>query len=166
MGPKLLGVDAVERLARRVLASDRVTVEHHPVGFGNENWKLHDPGSGRYVLKVGDRDNRAKWNSSHAAYEVAAAVGLPVPALVHVGEFEDRLVRIFTWIDGHSAADVAGDSVRSARLLRSVGAAVRKLHSVRRDGFSSRLDGSAPSFAAWKDYVEYRLGQIRRRCEA
>ena len=161
----LLGVDAVERLAQRVLACRRVTVERDPVGFGNENWKLRGPGNGQYLLKVGERDNLSKWTSSHIAYELAAVVGVPVPELVHFGEFEDHQVRIFTWIDGHSAADVVSDSVQSGRLLQSVGDAVRKLHSLGRDRFSSRLDGSAPSFTAWKDYIDYRLGQIRQRCE-
>lgn len=32
--------------------------------------------------------------------------------------------------------------------------------------FSSRLDGSAPSFGAWSSYIDYRLGQIRGRGEA
>ena len=162
----MLGVKEVEHLARQVLGADLVMIEHHPVGFGNENWALGDAGGCRYVLKVGDRGNEAKWRSSHDAYRLAAAVGLPVPDLVHVGEFEDRLVRIFTWIEGHSATEVAGDPVRSARFLASVGEAVRTLHSVRRDSFSSRLDGSAPSFAAWKDYIDHRIGQIRARCRA
>ena len=166
MGPTVLGVKDVERVARRVLGSDLVMIEHHPVGFGNENWALRDARGCRYVLKVRDRGNEAKWRSSHEAYTLAAAAGLPVPDLVDVGEFDDHLVRIFTWIEGHSATEVAGDPVRSARFLASVGEAVRTLHTVRRDGFSSRLDGSAPSFAAWQDYIEHRLGQDRARCRA
>lgn len=164
--PTRFGADEVERLAQRLLDSDHVAVEHHPVGFGNENWKLHGAGGRRYLLKVGDRANEAKWKSSHAAYALAAAAGVPVPELVHVGELGDHLVRIFTWIDGHRGTEVAADSIRSARFLRTVGEAVRAMHNVERHGFSSRLDGSAPSFGAWEDYIDYRLSQIRARCEA
>lgn len=157
----------VERLARDVLGSSRVEVEHHPVGFGGENWKLRDGNGHRYVLKIGDAANQAKWRSSHIAYELARDAGLPAPELVHDGELDEHLVRVFTWIDGHSAATVAADDpVRSDRLLRSVGEAVRTLHTIERDRFSSRLDGSAPSFVAWQDYVGHRVQQIRARCES
>jgi hypothetical protein len=90
-----LRVRDIESFARHVLGSDSLVAEHHPVGFGNENWKLRDGRDYRYVLKVGDPANQAKWNSSHVAYELAAAAGVPVPELVHVGSFDDHLVRIF-----------------------------------------------------------------------
>lgn len=167
MGQTLASAGSIERLARDVLGSTPVDVEHHPVGFGGENWKLRDDAGRRYVVKIGDWTNEAKWRSSHVAYELATAAGLPVPELVHQGELDAHLVRIFTWIDGQSAMTVEPDDpARSAHLLGSVGEAVRTLHSIKRDGFSSRLDGSSPSFASWKDYIDYRLSQIRRRCEA
>lgn len=167
MGDPGGGAARVERLARDVLGSGRVEVERHPVGFGGENWKLRDGDGRRYVLKIGDVANQAKWRSSHVAYDLAADAGLPVPELVHEGELDDALVRVFTWIEGQSAATIAADDrARGARLLRSVGGAVRRLHAIGRDRFSSRLDGSAPSFAAWQDYVEHRLPQIRGRCES
>ncbi len=165
MGLNLLGADEVKRIALHVLESDGVTVERRLVGFGNENWRVRESGGSRYVLKVGDRGNEAKWRSSHVAYGLAAAAGVPVPELVHVGEFDGYLVRIFTWIDGLTAIDLAGDAVRRGRLVRSVGDAVHTLHSIEREGFSSRLDGSAPSFPTWRGYIEYRLRQIRARCE-
>src|SRR3954454_7948964 len=57
-------------------------------------------------------------------------------------------------------------TTEAARLLRSVGEAVRALHRVEHDSFSSRLDGSAPAFVSWHDYIDHRLGQIRTRCLA
>ena len=50
------------------------------------------------------------------------------------------------------------------RLFASLGTAIAKLHSIELDGFSSRLDGSAPSFRSWADYVASRLEQIQGRC--
>lgn len=160
----LVGGDVVESYARRVLGLDDLVAEHHPVGFGNENWKLQGSDGVRFVLKIGDTASEAKWNSSHIAYGLAAAAGLPVPELVHVGRLDDHLVRIFTWIKGESAADVVAGSERSTRFLNSVGEAVRVLHTIDRDVFSSRLDGSAPAFSTWNAYIDHRLGQIRARC--
>jgi aminoglycoside phosphotransferase (APT) family kinase protein len=42
---------------------------------------------------------------------------------------------------------------------------VARLHGLDPGPFSSRLDGSSPTFARWADYVEHRLGQIRQRVE-
>lgn len=166
MDGTLLCARDVESHARRVLGSDDLVAEHHPVGFGNENWKLRDDSGCRFVLKIGDAGSEAKWNSSHLAYELAAAADLPVPKLVHVGNIDNHLVRIFTWIDGYSASSLVAGSDRSTRFLQSVGEAVRSLHMIERNSFSSRLDGSAPAFPTWSAYITYRLSQIRERCLA
>ena len=159
-------VAEVEGLAAAVLDRDDLRAQHHPVGFSNENWKLLDATGCRYLLKVGDRTMASKWTSSLAAYEQAAAVGVPVPAVVHVGSHDDHLVRIFAWIDGEPASTVVPGTAQSRRLLTSVGSAVRTLHTAAQPGFSSRLDGSAPRFATWRDYVGQRVTQIRARGEA
>lgn len=159
-----MSADHVERLGRRILGSDGLMAEHHPVGFGNENWVLRDTDGSRYVLKLGDRTNAAKWQSSHVALELASTAGLRVPEIVYLGELEGRLVRIFTWIDGETAASVPPGTKQSARLLQTVGASVRALHAVKREAFSSRLDGSSPAFNTWKSYIDHRLVQIRARC--
>lgn len=164
MDGSAVGADVVASHARRVLGSDDLTAERHPVGFGNENWKLNDGSRCRFVLKVGDVESEAKWNSSHVAYELAADVGLPVPTLVHVGRIGDHVARIFTWIEGDTGSGVVAGSERSARFVWSVGDAVRRLHTVTQDAFSSRRDDSGPVFPTWNAYIEYRLGQIRKRC--
>lgn len=166
MDRTLLLARDVKAYAQRVLGSDELVAEHHPVGFGNENWKLHDDSGCRFVLKIGDAGSEAKWNSSHLAYDLAATANLPVPELVHVGNIDDHLVRIFTWIDGYSASGLVAGSERSTRFLQSLGEAVRSLHMIERNFFSSRLDGSAPAFSTWDTYIAYRLGQIRQRCLA
>lgn len=164
-GTLLLARD-VESYARRVLGSNDLVAEHQPVGFGNENWKLRDDSGCRFVLKIGDAGSEAKWNSSHLALGLAAAAGLPVPELVHLGKIDHHLVRIFTWIDGYSASSLVAGSERSTRFLRSLGEAVRSLHMIERNSFSSRLDDSAPAFPTWGAYITYRLSQIRERCLA
>ena len=135
------------------------------MGFGNVNWRLRDTDGSCFVLKIGDSRNAAKWSSSHVALELAQAAGLQVPRLVHLGELDGHLVRIFTWIDGETATSIQPGTDKSERLLRTTGVAVRSLHTVGRDSFSSRLDGSAPTFSSWRAYVDHRLTQIRSRCE-
>jgi aminoglycoside phosphotransferase (APT) family kinase protein len=158
-------VDEVLTVARVALRSDGLAAEHHPVGFGNENWTLRDADGSRYVLKIGEPDNAAKWRSSHAALELAGQAGLHVPDLIYLGDLDGRLVRIFTWIDGRTASNIAPGTEQSERLLRTTGSAVRALHTIRREAFSSRLDGSSPTFQSWRAYVDHRLPQIRARCE-
>jgi aminoglycoside phosphotransferase (APT) family kinase protein len=164
-GTLLLARD-VESYARRVLGSSDLVAEYHPVGFGNENWKLRDDSGCRFVLKIGDAGSEAKWNSSHLALGLAAAADLPVPELVYLGKIDHHLVRIFTWIDGYSASSLVAGSEPSTRFLRSLGEAVRSLHMIERNSFSSRLDDSAPAFVTWAAYITYRLSQIRERCVA
>jgi aminoglycoside phosphotransferase (APT) family kinase protein len=154
----------VERLARAVLGTGPVAVERVPIGFGNENWRVTDPAGPVYVLKIGPIDSAAKWRSARVSYELAASVGVPVPRLVHFAEHEEHVVRVFEWIDGRSPLDLTTHPERIATFFESLGTSVARLHSIELDAFSSRLDGSAPSFRSWADYVGYRLEQVRRRC--
>ncbi len=161
MAPLAVTADAAASLAREVLGGDPA-VEHVPVGYGNQNWRVA-AGGHRYVLKLGPPDLAAKWTASRRAYDLAAAAGVPVPELVHFAVRPDAVVRLFTWVDGTSPASLAGRPGAAARLGADLGAAVAALHTVAPAGFSSRLDGSAPDFARWRDYVAYRLGQILDR---
>ena len=145
-------------------ASQHLRVARVPRGYGNENWRVTDASDRSYVLKVGPIASAAKWTSARAAYELAAGVGVPLPRLVHFAEHDDHVVRIYEWIDGRSPMDIAADPDRVEKLFASLGTAIAKLHSIELDGFSSRLDGSAPTFRSWADYVDYRLQQIRGRC--
>jgi aminoglycoside phosphotransferase (APT) family kinase protein len=157
------GAHEVERLARDALATGPVQVERVPIGFGNENWRVTDHVGSVYVLKVGPIASAAKWRSARASHKLVASVGVPVPRLVHFAEHDDHVVRMFEWIDGRSPLDLAAPD-HIATFFRSLGTAVARLHSIELDAFSSRLDGSAPSYRSWADYVAYRLVQIRRRC--
>jgi aminoglycoside phosphotransferase (APT) family kinase protein len=156
----------VERFAREVTGSTDLTVALLPEGFTNANWKVTAPDGEAFVVKVGSRASAAKWGSSQVAYSLASSAGLPVPEMVHAAELGDHLVRMFTWIGGTSALDAALDGERRGRFLASLGEAVRVLHGIRREGFSSRLDGSAQSFDRWSEYLGARLVQIRQRCDA
>jgi len=154
----------VEQLARDALGTGPVHVERVPIGFGNENWRVTDPAGPVYVLKIGPITSAAKWRSARVSYDLAASVGVPVPRLVHFAEHEEHIVRMFEWIDGRSPLDLSARPDCISTFFQSLGTAVARLHSIELDAFSSRLDGSAPAFGSWRDYVEHRLGQVRGRC--
>jgi fructosamine-3-kinase len=154
----------VEQLVRDALGTGPVRVERVPIGFGNENWRVTDPAGPVYVLKIGPITSAAKWRAARVSYELAESVGVPLPRLVHFAEREEHVVRVFEWIDGRSPLDLAAHPDHISTFFRSLGTAVARLHSVARDAFSSRLDGSAPSFRSWAEYVGHRLEQVRGRC--
>ena len=142
-----------------------MTVQRHPVGFGNENWVIRTAdGACRWVLKVADLDNEAKWSSAHLALGLARSVGVPVAELVHEGRDDNVLVRVFTWIEGRSPAHVIGDDAQRDRFVRSLAVAIQSLHTIDTGAFSSRLDGSAPRFERWSSYLSHRFDQVRQRC--
>jgi aminoglycoside phosphotransferase (APT) family kinase protein len=153
-----------ELIARSVLGTPIVTTERVPTGFGNENYRVTDARGRRVVVKIGPLSSAAKWSSSRVAHRLAASAGVPVPELVHFTEQDDRVVRVYDWVDGRSPNDVSADPDRVARFAADLGRAVATLHTIDVAAFGSRLDGSAPSFARWTDYLEHRLGQITARC--
>ena len=162
----LISLDAALNVARDIIG-EQVTVERHPVGFGNENWMIRTAdGTCRWVLKVADLRSELKWRSSHVALELARSVGVPVPELVHSGRQDQLLVRVFTWIDGRSPIEVIESDAQRDIFVRSTAEAIRSLHTIDTKAFSSRLDGSAPRFEQWSDYLRYRFDKVRERCES
>jgi aminoglycoside phosphotransferase (APT) family kinase protein len=158
--------DGVARQVGSALTEDVRVVEHVPTGFGNENWRVTLSSGSRYVAKFGPRSSEAKWRSSQEAQQLAVSVGVPVARLVHFACSAEGILRIFEWVDGTSPADLENPKPDALRFFSELGDALGALHSIRAERFSSRLDGSAPSFDRWADYVAYRLVQIRARCQA
>ena len=91
---------------------------------------------------------------------------MPAPKPVHLSVRQGRVVRAYEWVDGVTAAELRDRPVEQARLGADLGAAVAALHAVPRVSYSSRLDGSAPTFARWDEYVSHRLSQIEGRAQA
>jgi aminoglycoside phosphotransferase (APT) family kinase protein len=154
--------DEIEALASEILGGS-VEATYLPVGFGSENWRIAGP-PGDFVLKIGPLDAAEKWASAHAAHAVATSVGVPVAPLVHSSVRDFGVVRMYEWVAGQSPATVTNDASARTRFLSDLGAAIAALHSVELREFSSRLDGSAPSFPRWCEYVAHRVPQIRDRC--
>ena len=165
MVPAARGGSDVERVARHALGRADVAVQEQLAGLSNTAWPLVDGDGGRYVLKQGPLTSAAKWTSSHRALTLAGEAGIPVPELRFAGEVDGSLVRVLTWIDGTPADQAPLGEAEVGRMIGSLGAAIGALHRRRVDGFSSRLDGSAPTFRRWADYLEHRMRGIAGRCQ-
>ena len=152
---------AAELLETPVLEAVRL-----PAGHANETWRVTAATGALFVVKIGPLGYALKWRSAHQALDLAAAAGLPVARLVRSAAQGDRLVRAFAWVEGRAPepAELGPEGVR--RLFTDLGAALRALHGIECDGFTSRLDGSAPSFARWPDYLSVRIEAIAARCRA
>jgi aminoglycoside phosphotransferase (APT) family kinase protein len=147
-----------------------VTPTFIPRGLGNENWVV-STAAGRLLVKIGAHEAPvAKWRAAAVGRVLAARAGVPVPRLVAWHEqlpaLDGRHVRIFVALDGYTLDDPAGPGQAAPQVWTELGAAVRRLHSVRLETFTSRLDGSAPAFATWDAYLAYRIPQIDGRARA
>ena len=161
----VLSDDEAAALAREVLDVDRVALEPIAVGYGNVSWRVESD-RGRFVLKVGPRESAAKWASGRVGMGLATKVGVPTQRAVHFSVRDDRVVRAFEWVDGTMARSLHDRPDAQARLGADLGRAIATLHAVPRVSYSSRLEGSAPTFARWDEYVHHRLAQIGARVRA
>lgn len=156
----------ISALAAGLLGTRITEATPLPLSYGNVAWRVETSGGARYVVKFGDPRSEAKWRSAHRALELAGSVGVLVAPLVEVSRDGDRLVRVFEWVEGATPSAATMDAVAVRRFFSELGAAVRALHGIELDAFSSRMDDSAPSFARWSEYVRYRLAAIAGRCRA
>ena len=147
----------------------RGLVDLEPVerGFGNENWLVRTP-EGSLLAKIGPTSASVpKWRCGMAASELARAAGVPVPepiAFVESSEFLDgRPFRVFRWIDGQHPSSVVGDVSFAARFFNQLGDAVATLHSIELMRFTSRINGDAPGFELWSEYLAHRWTEVRAR---
>ena len=149
-----------------------VRVEHHAVGWGNENWRITTTDGDRFIAKFGPPDSWPKWSATHGVYEAAAMVGVPVPTLVHAHashpDVDGWVVRVFTWIDAIGADTVltGADASTVSTFFEALGAVLARLHTLPAAGFGSRLDGSKPLFDSWASYIEWRFPAIDERARA
>lgn len=143
------------------------TAVHIPRGFANESW-IATTEIGKIVFKIGLPNAPIdKRNSSIQALVLAQRAGIPHPQIIISSDqceaLGGRLVRVFHYIEG-LPLDQMPDSIDSMiRFWTELGSAVRAMHSVHPDGFSSRFDSSAPSFKSWEEYCAYRIPQINKR---
>jgi Ser/Thr protein kinase RdoA (MazF antagonist) len=157
----------VRRVAEAALGERSGEVQHLPVGFGNENWRVATASGAAFIVKLGPPGSAAKWAATHDVYRLGREAGLPLPELVHFDPACDVVdgwaTRVFTWMDGIPAAAALAGGADVAAFFADVATMARTLHDLPAPAFSSRLDGSAPAFDRWSDYLSYRLPQVLER---
>ena len=161
----VLSDDEAAGLAREVLDVDGVTLEPITVGYGSVSWRV-ESARGRCVLKVGPLESAAKWASGRVGQGLATKAGVPTQRALHFSVRDDRVVRAFEWVDGTTARSLHDRPDAQERLGADLGRAIGALHAVDRVSYSSRLEGSAPTFDRWDGYVRHRLAQIAARARA
>jgi Ser/Thr protein kinase RdoA (MazF antagonist) len=138
---------------------------HIAAGYGNENWRVTTADGEWFIAKIGPAASASKWAATGGAQELARQIGVPTPQLIHFDPSCDALggsvMRMFEWIDG--VPGPAAVARHPERLLGDLGRAAAMLHGQHVDRFTSRLDGSAPTFDRWDEYVAYRSEQIVER---
>ena len=168
MTPRFAAGDVVA-IASAALGAVVDEVEHLAVGWGNENWRVVTAPGDAFVLKLGPPESAGKWQATRGSYAIAAGQGVPVPELIHFdpacAAAGGWVVRILRWIDGADPATVLSTPGAVERFFTVLGAAMRSLHEHPVDAFTSRLDGSAPSFRRWDAYVAHRWSQVSARLE-
>lgn len=167
--PPRFSAQEVQDVTAAALNSPVGAVEHLPVGWGNENWRVR-VGSQRLIAKFGPPESATKWAATHSVYGLGSSAGLPVPELVHFdascAAIGGWTLRIFTWMDGIAPREVLRNQTGTSRFFGELARTLRTLHSLPAPEFSSRLDGSAPSYARWSDYIAYRLPRVLKRVRA
>lgn len=156
----------VASLVETVLGRQVIEALFVPKGFANENWRVRTS-EGDVLVKIGLAGaSAAKWRASARALDLARTARVHGPQLLHsessCAALDGRVLRIQRWVDGVSPDTL--DGAPAARFWTALGRAVRALHGVAFERFSSRLDASAPDFSTWSAYLAYRIPQIEARC--
>jgi len=166
----VLSADRVVTIAEAALHLEIASAQHLPHEWGNENWLLSAASGHQFLLKIGPAESAPKWSATRVAYQRAEDLGIPAPRLLHFdaacADAGGRVVRLLTWIDGSTPSSVIEAGAARDRFFADLGATLRRLHDGALPAFSSRLDGSAPSFRRWEDYVAHRFPQIADRARA
>lgn len=161
--------EQVHRVVAAALGEPAGEVAYLPVGYGNENWRVATPSGAASIVKLGPPDSAPKWAATHHVYRLGRQAGLPLPELVHFDPASDLVdgwvVRVFTWMDGIPAAGALHGGADVEAFFADVATMARTLHGLPAAAFSSRLDGSAPTFDRWSDYLAHRLPQVLERVQ-
>lgn len=138
-------------------------------GYGNDNWRVRS--DGRDLLIKIDKTGFGldKIQAASRAQALAAQAGVPVPIELAFDPrsplFDERTVRIATFIPGSHPADALQSAAAVEPFFTSLGRNLARLHTVRFETFSSRVGGQ-PTFPTWGEYVRYRVPQILGRARS
>jgi aminoglycoside phosphotransferase (APT) family kinase protein len=136
-------------------------------GHGNENWLVEV--TERFVVckiarAAADPGKlRAAWFAHRLVQQAGVPTGRPLSFLERCEELEGRPVRLLEFVEGDPAKVVLSGPDVVHPFFTSVGETLAGLHGIPVPTFTSRVDGSAPGFEQWADFVSYRLDQVIER---
>jgi len=161
--PEVVGAVASQLLSEDLLGPPQRLAR----GYRNENWTVRV--RGRSVLvKIAPLDAdlgklAAAWCAQDLAHRSGVPTGKPVGFLERCDALGGRTVRLIEYIEGGRPEDSLGADGSVAPFFASLGETIAHLHRIPVRGFSSRLDGSAPTFDTWEGYVNHRLVSVTQR---
>ena len=134
-------------------------------GFANENW-LINTNQGKMVCKIGPEGaSIPKCKAGEHALKMARCADIKTNQCLFFCEqvplLKNRIVRIYTYIDGISPQQIL--PALTERFFKELGEEIHKLHQIKLDFFSSRVDGSKRKFGSWAAYLDDRIEEITHR---
>jgi len=135
-----------------------------PIGHGSNNRNfLVETSAGRVVVKVSHQHKRHRalrdYQKEKWCIERSAALGVPGPTVLSVGEAAGNAYMIETFVDGVNGKKIDGD--RTA-IWRRLGEYARRTHSIKVTGWAEDLFDDAPGGqrAAWLRFLAYNIESL------
>jgi aminoglycoside phosphotransferase (APT) family kinase protein len=143
-------------------------IDRVPIGKSNVVYRVSDSRGHDFAVRVGRRFP-ARFAVEHAAIDAAANAGVPVPAVLYIGEVShgDTMVPVMvsSWVEAPSLRTIVdlGNGAVPRSAVGSIAAVLARIHSVEVSGFGN-LDASLSS--PWQQFDEWFLSGLEPKLEA
>jgi len=135
-----------------------------PIGQGSNNKNsLVETSNGRVVVKLSHEHRRHRalqdYHKEKWCIEQSAALGVPGPSVLSVGEIDGNAYMIETFVEGISGKKVEGD--RTA-IWRKLGECAKLTHSIKVTGWGEDFFDDRPGGqrASWLKYLTYNIESL------
>ncbi len=151
----------VESIARDHLGAVDSTPINIPVGSVNKVFRVACQNK-LYIFRLSQDDNKDKlkeYEKERWCAEQAREAGVPTPAVLKIGTYENSVFMIQSFVDGKPCTD---DSLNQSKIWQSFGSHLAGIHSIKTTGYGPNLlDGSSHSFAeSWDQWVDHNIHAI------
>jgi aminoglycoside phosphotransferase (APT) family kinase protein len=143
-------------------------IERVPIGKSNVVHRVSDSRGHNFAVRVGRRFP-SRFAVERAAIDAAANVGVPVAAVLYIGEVShgDTMVPVMvsTWVDAPSLRRIVDlrDGAVPRSVVGSIATILARIHSVEVSGFGN-LDASLSS--PWQQFDGWFLSGLEPKLEA
>jgi aminoglycoside phosphotransferase (APT) family kinase protein len=156
---------AIFQLVRSATGQTPLRRQKIVAGCDNEVYCVATAHDKEFIVRI-RRFGNLSFEQEAWAMERCRAAGVPVPDILSVTtlseEGGDLEAMVLNKVDGVSLADLKSDPPALEKLLIEAGAILRKIHSVKADGFYHRHDGGRWDFPDWESCMD---SSIRDRSE-